>query len=65
VQDGFIAAFLAIGNLRAPERFKSWLLGIVINLCRTRLRVRREGPSTTVWWAAIAASVSEDARRSG
>jgi RNA polymerase sigma factor (sigma-70 family) len=43
VQDALIAAFLAIGNLRAPERFKSWLLGIVINLCRTRLRLRREG----------------------
>jgi len=43
VQDALIAAFLAMGNLRAPERFKSWLLGIVINLCRTRLRLRREG----------------------
>src|SRR6267154_397046 len=43
VQDALIAAFLAMGNLHAPERFKSWLLGIVINLCRTRLRLRREG----------------------
>jgi RNA polymerase sigma factor (sigma-70 family) len=43
VQDALISAFLAMGNLRAPERFKSWLLGIVINLCRTRLRLRREG----------------------
>jgi RNA polymerase sigma factor (sigma-70 family) len=43
VQDALISAFLAIGSLRAPERFKSWLLGIVINLCRTRLRLRREG----------------------
>jgi len=43
VQDALIAAFLAMENLRAPERFKSWLLGIVINLCRTRLRLRREG----------------------
>jgi RNA polymerase sigma factor (sigma-70 family) len=43
VQDALITAFLAMGNLRAPERFKSWLLGIVINLCRTRLRLRREG----------------------
>jgi len=43
VQDALIAAFLAMGNLRAPEPFKSWLLGIVINLCRTRLRLRREG----------------------
>ena len=43
VQDALIAAFLALRNLRSPDRFKSWLLGIVINLCRTRLRVRREG----------------------
>ena len=43
VQDALISAFLAMGTLRAPERFKSWLLGIVINLCRTRLRLRREG----------------------
>jgi RNA polymerase sigma factor (sigma-70 family) len=43
VQDALISAFLAMGSLRAPERFKSWLLGIVINLCRTRLRLRREG----------------------
>src|SRR5258708_40348412 len=43
VQDALISAFLAMGNLRAPERFKSWLLGIVINLCRTRFRLRREG----------------------
>src|SRR6266849_159790 len=43
VQDALISAFLGMGNLRAPERFKSWLFGIVINLCRTRLRLRREG----------------------
>jgi RNA polymerase sigma factor (sigma-70 family) len=43
VQDALISAFLAMGNLRAPDRFKSWLLGIVVNLCRTRLRLRREG----------------------
>jgi len=43
VQDALLSAFLGIGNLRTPERFKSWLLGIVINLCRTRLRLRREG----------------------
>ena len=43
VQEALISAFLAMGSLRAPERFKSWLLGIVINLCRTRLRLRREG----------------------
>ncbi len=43
VQDALIGAFLALKDLRAPERFKPWLLGIVINLCRTRLRLRREG----------------------
>jgi len=43
VQDALIVAFLGIGNLRTAERFKSWFFGIVINLCRTRLRIRREG----------------------
>ncbi len=43
VQEALLAAFLGLSNLRARERFRSWLLGIVINLCRTRLRTRREG----------------------
>jgi RNA polymerase sigma factor (sigma-70 family) len=43
VQDALLSAFLRIEDLRAAERFKSWLLGIVINLSRTRLRLRREG----------------------
>jgi RNA polymerase sigma-70 factor, ECF subfamily len=42
VQDALIAAFLAMGDLRAPERFKSWLLGIVADAAQTPTRrIRR------------------------
>jgi len=64
VQDGFIAAFLAIGNLRAPERFKSWLLGIVIIYAVRGSGSDAKDTSTTVMVGArSAASVSKMRRR--
>jgi len=44
VQDAFLHAFLGLGELRARDRFVAWLLGIVVNLARSRLRARRETP---------------------
>jgi RNA polymerase sigma factor (sigma-70 family) len=38
VQEALLQAFLSIHNLNDPERFKSWLYGIVINVCRNYLR---------------------------
>jgi RNA polymerase sigma factor (sigma-70 family) len=38
VQEALLQAFLSIRNLRDTERFKSWLYGIVVNLCRNYLR---------------------------
>jgi RNA polymerase sigma factor (sigma-70 family) len=44
VQEAFLYAFLDLGELRARDRFVAWLLGIVVNLARHRLRARRETP---------------------
>ena len=37
-QEGILQAYLSIGQLRTPERFQSWLHGIVLNVCRSYLR---------------------------
>lgn len=44
VQDALLHAFLALTELRAHDRFVAWLLGIVVNLARSRLRASRETP---------------------
>jgi RNA polymerase sigma factor (sigma-70 family) len=38
VQETLLEAYLSLHRLRKPERFKSWLLGILLNLGRNRLR---------------------------
>jgi len=44
VQEAWLHAFLELGELRARDRFVAWLLGIVMNLAKSRLRARRETP---------------------
>src|SRR5215471_12820528 len=44
VQDALLAAFLGLHRLRDPDRFQAWLYGIVLNFCKTRLRLRNHGP---------------------
>jgi len=39
VQDTFIQAYRSIGQLQDPSRLKGWLLRIVVNRCRMRMRV--------------------------
>jgi RNA polymerase sigma-70 factor (ECF subfamily) len=39
-QEACLHAFLTLNRLRDPERFGAWLYGIVVNLCRLRLRLR-------------------------
>lgn len=46
VQEAFLQAFLGLSQLRAPDRFLPWLLGIIINLCRVRRRAQR-GPAVS------------------
>ena len=38
VQEALLQAFLSLDRLRAPDRFCGWLLGIVVNLARSRRR---------------------------
>jgi RNA polymerase sigma factor (sigma-70 family) len=44
VQEALLHAFLDLAELREPDRFVAWLLGIVVNLAKGRLRLRREVP---------------------
>lgn len=37
-QEALLQAYLSLDRLRDPERFKGWLLGIVLNVCRNHLR---------------------------
>ena len=41
VQDAMLQAYLSLAKLRDPKCFKSWLYGIVLNVCRNNLRRRR------------------------
>lgn len=41
VQDAMLQAYLSLNKLNDPKRFRSWLYGIVLNLCRNYLRRRR------------------------
>ena len=41
VQDAMLQAYLSLNKLRNPQCFRSWLYGIVLNLCRNYLRRRR------------------------
>jgi RNA polymerase sigma factor (sigma-70 family) len=44
VQDAVLQAFLSLAKLRSPERFRGWLLGIVLNIARSRWRSRPNYP---------------------
>jgi RNA polymerase sigma factor (sigma-70 family) len=43
VQDALLAAFLGLHKLHDPDHFRPWLYGIVLNVCKTRLRLRNHG----------------------
>jgi RNA polymerase sigma factor (sigma-70 family) len=49
IQEALIQAFLGLDSLRAPDRFGPWLLGIVVNQSRMRLRARRDWHSAEDW----------------
>lgn len=44
LQDAALTAYLNLGALRSPERFRGWFCGIVLNLCRGQLRRERRRP---------------------
>jgi len=41
LQETWLQAYLSIRNLRDPGRFRSWLVGILLNLCKSFLRERQ------------------------
>ena len=41
VQDALLQAYVSLEKLRDPKCFKSWLCGIVLNVCRSSLRQRK------------------------
>ncbi|MFL9449824.1 sigma-70 family RNA polymerase sigma factor [Tolypothrix bouteillei VB521301_2] len=41
VQEAMLQAYLSLKKLHQPKRFKSWLYGIVLNICRNELRRRK------------------------
>src|SRR5258708_3537628 len=43
VREAFLAAFLKLEDLRDHDRFSAWVLGILASVCRSRLRLLREG----------------------
>lgn len=44
VQEAWLHAFLGLARLRSPERFRGWLLGIVLNNARSLWRRRPDHP---------------------
>jgi RNA polymerase sigma factor (sigma-70 family) len=48
-QEACLQAFFSLQRLQAPERFGAWLYGIVVNLCRMRLRARRATYTLEDW----------------
>src|SRR5438132_28375 len=38
VQEALLQSFLSLDRLRSPDRFRGWLLGIVVNMARSRRR---------------------------
>jgi RNA polymerase sigma factor (sigma-70 family) len=48
-QEAFLQALLRLASLRSPDRFGPWLLGIVINLCRMRIRAKRDWHPAEEW----------------
>lgn len=43
-QEAMLQAYLSLSSLQQPQRFQSWLYGIVINLCRSYLRQQHDNP---------------------
>ena len=46
VEDAALRAWQHFASLRDDGRFDAWFSRIVVNVCRDRLRRRRDGPST-------------------
>ena len=59
-QDGFVKAHRALGRFRTGEPFRPWLLAIVANEARNRLRARGRRAALTVRAASERGGAGED-----
>jgi len=57
-QEALLQAYLSLDHLREPERFRNWLCGIVLNVCRSHLREQQAGRDLL---AALPRSAAPDA----
>ena len=57
VQDALMRAWSRLGSLREPKYFETWLMRILINVCRT---MRKKRPLTAELPASLAAAASPD-----
>jgi RNA polymerase sigma factor (sigma-70 family) len=48
-QEALLQAFLGLASLRNPDSFGPWLLGIVVNLSKMRIRARRDWHPEDEW----------------
>ena len=49
VQEALLQAYLSLDQLKKNTAFKSWLYGIVLNLCRQHLRQNRQWRERSEW----------------
>jgi RNA polymerase sigma factor (sigma-70 family) len=49
VQEALLQAFLGLTSLRNPDSFGPWLLGIIVNLSKMRIRARRDWHPADEW----------------
>ena len=66
VQEATLAAFVSLGRLRDPARFRSWFYGTVVNVTRAWRRRQAGRPVTLDGWDTvrlIAAPADEAAQR--
>ena len=54
-QEALLHAYLSLGKLRDPARFRSWLCGIALNLCRSYLRSHK---TRLLSWEALQGGVT-------
>jgi hypothetical protein len=48
-QEALLQAFLGLASLRNPDSFGPWLLGIVVNLSKMRIRAKRDWHPVDEW----------------
>jgi len=58
VQEAMLQAYLSLDHLRDADRFRGWLYGIVLNVCRSHIRDQK---TVLLSWEAMAGGVQFEA----